>query len=324
MDVNFHSVRLSEPIQPHQRGNVAEIILDNFKLVDKDIIIITSKIVAILEGRVVRLEDVKVRDRARKLAKIYGLNPKTVELVLREGNILLLMPLHKFMRNKASQDNLKSLTNPEVPEQELMRLYDNFKYIMITHKHGLFTDTAGIDYSNMPEGYACLLPQNPMESAAKIRREIKQKASLNVAVIITDTLGASQGLKGSWDLPIGYSGIDPVERNVGGKDVFGKYSTGGRGNYVLPLSAMAGLVQGNSNECTPISVARGLNYVSLDDDGMGYSDIKLNWRVPFHATIQTLLSTVWFHVIFTFIRLTSISDRRKLRVSSTDQDKFFK
>lgn len=316
MEVNFHSIKLSEPIQPHCRESVTKIILDNFKLIDKDIVIITSKIIAILEGRVVRLEDIKVSERAKKLAKIYRLNPITVELVLREGNILFLMPLHKFMRNKASRENLKSLTNPEVPEKDLMRLYNNFKYIMITSQHGLFTDTAGIDYSNMPEGYACLFPQNPKKSAAKIRKEIRKITGLNIAVIITDTLGANQGIKGAWDLPIGYSGIDPVERNVGGRDVFGKYSTGGRGNYVLPLSSMAGLVQGNSDECTPITVVRGLNYASLDDEGMDYSDIRLDWRAPLQATIQTLLSTAWFHFIFMYIRLiTLFSERRNIGVS---------
>ncbi len=316
MEVSFHSVRLSEPVRPENRESVAEIILDNFKVMDKDIVIITSKIVAILEGRVAKLADIEVGPRARRLAKIYGLNPKTVELVLREGSVLLLMPFHKFMRNKASQDNMRSLTNPKVPEQELRRLHDNFRYMMITRQHGLFTDTAGIDYSNMPEGYACLFPKNPMESAAKIRREIKTKTGKDVAIVITDTLGASQGLKGSWDLPIGFSGIDPVERNIGGKDVFDKFSTGGRGNYVLPLSAMAGLVQGNSDECTPISVVRGLNYVPLDDEGMGFSDIRLNWRVPFHATVQTLFSSAWFHVVYNFVRVTSFFEVRRIQLES--------
>ncbi len=305
MDVSFHSVRLSEPVRPERRETVADLILNNFTLHDKDVVVITSKIVAILEGRVARMEDVQPSSTARKLAKFYRLNPKTVELVLREGRILFMLPFHKFMRNKAAQDNMRSLAKPGVPEKELMRLYDNFSYMMITRQHGLFTDTAGIDYSNMPEGYACLFPKNPMESAAKIRREIKQKTGMSVAIVITDTLGASQGLKGSWDLPIGYSGIDPVERNVGSKDVFDRYSTGGRGNYVLPLASMAGLVQGNSDECTPVTVVRGLNYVALDDDGMGYADIKLNWRAPFYATTHTLLSTIGFHVVYGLIRLSS-------------------
>jgi len=186
-----------------------------------------------------------------------------------------------------------------------MRLYDNFSYMMITRQHGLFTDTACIDYSNMPEGYACLFPQDPPKSAARIRREIKKRTGLNIAVIITDTLGARQSVKGSWDLPIGYSGIDPVERNVGSKDVFGRYSTGGRGNYVLPLASMGGLVQGNSDECTPVTVVRGLRYQPLDDDGMGYSDIKLDWRAPAYATLQTLFSSLWFHIIYRLIRLAS-------------------
>ena len=55
-------------------------------------------------------------------------------------------------------------------------------------KHALQpTAEAGVDLSNVPGNYVSLLPENPEESAFKIRDMIKEKSDKNVEIIIIDT-----------------------------------------------------------------------------------------------------------------------------------------
>ena len=55
-------------------------------------------------------------------------------------------------------------------------------------KHALQpTAEAGVDLSNVPGNYVSLLPENPEESAFKIRDMIRKKSDKNVEIIIIDT-----------------------------------------------------------------------------------------------------------------------------------------
>lgn len=55
-------------------------------------------------------------------------------------------------------------------------------------KHALQpTAEAGVDLSNVPGSYVSLLPENPEESAFKIRDMIRKKSNKNVEIIIIDT-----------------------------------------------------------------------------------------------------------------------------------------
>ena len=51
-------------------------------------------------------------------------------------------------------------------------------------KHGFICANAGIDKSNIEQGYALLLPEDPDKTAYKIRKQIFGRNSINIAVII--------------------------------------------------------------------------------------------------------------------------------------------
>ncbi len=58
-------------------------------ILDNDIIVLTDKVVSKCLGKVVSIEDVKVSKKALKLARRSGLDPKFVELVLRNSDDLV-------------------------------------------------------------------------------------------------------------------------------------------------------------------------------------------------------------------------------------------
>ncbi|MGZ7115802.1 MAG: coenzyme F420-0:L-glutamate ligase, partial [Halobacteriota archaeon] len=50
--------------------------------------------------------------------------------------------------------------------------------------NGVLLDDAGIDLSNVPEGYAALLPTEANASAKEIRRSVYQATGKEIAVIV--------------------------------------------------------------------------------------------------------------------------------------------
>ena len=61
----------------------------NHKLIDKDIVVITHKIISKSEGRVVDLRDIIPSLEARKIAKIQKKDPRMVEIILSESSELI-------------------------------------------------------------------------------------------------------------------------------------------------------------------------------------------------------------------------------------------
>ncbi|MCC6023029.1 MAG: coenzyme F420-0:L-glutamate ligase, partial [Desulfurococcaceae archaeon] len=67
-------------------------------ILDNDIIVLTDKIVSKCLGKVVSIDDVKVSKKALKLARRSGLDPKFVELVLRNSDDLVaVVPIKKLV-----------------------------------------------------------------------------------------------------------------------------------------------------------------------------------------------------------------------------------
>src|SRR5205809_6229215 len=60
--------------------------------------------------------------------------------------------------------------------------------IVQTH-HGLVMASAGIDESNVDSSRLVLLPKDPDGSARALRAALRQRHGLDVAVVITDTMG---------------------------------------------------------------------------------------------------------------------------------------
>ena len=86
-------------------------------------------------------------------------------------------------------------------------------------KHGFICANAGIDKSNIEQGYALLLPEDPDKTAYKIKKQIFGRNSINIAVIISDTFGRAWR-NGQTNVAIGCSGIEPMVSYIGTTDSF--------------------------------------------------------------------------------------------------------
>ena len=83
-----------------------------------------------------------------------------------------------------------------------------------------------LDFSNSPPGYCTLPPKNSDESARRIRKGVRRLTGKNVAVIITDTEWKLDKF-GTVDIALGCSGIQPISKKFGSKDLYEKPKFGG-------------------------------------------------------------------------------------------------
>ena len=121
--------------------------------------------------------------------------------------------------------------------------------------HGFVCANAGVDFSNVPEGQAALLPRDPDRSARRIRDAIGAAGGPAVGVIISDTFGRPWR-RGLTDVAIGCAGVLAV------LDLRGTSDAGGRRLQVTEvaiadeIAAAAELVMGKDRG-VPVAVVRG-------------------------------------------------------------------
>jgi coenzyme F420-0:L-glutamate ligase/coenzyme F420-1:gamma-L-glutamate ligase len=217
--------------------NIAELIHEatvrqGMRLQDKDVLVVTQKIVSKAEGRIKKLDEVKPSNFAEHIAETMGKDPRIVELVLRESN--------RIIRMKGSA------------------------LIVETH-HGHVCANAGIDFSNVDDGYVTLLPFNPDESAMRIRDKLMEITGKNIAIIITDTWGRAWRL-GQVDFAIGISGINAFKDYRGTLDSMGHTLSVTRIAIADELAAAAELEKGKSKG-VPVVVVRGYDYSEGHEKG---------------------------------------------------------
>ena len=129
-------------------------------------------------------------------------------------------------------------------------------------KHGFICANAGIDKSNIEQGYALLLPEDPDKTAYRIRKQIFARNSINVAVIISDTFGRAWR-KGQTNVAIGCSGIEPMVSYIGTTDSFGNDLMATEIAIVDELASASELVMNKIDEI-PIAIIRGYSYENSD------------------------------------------------------------
>jgi coenzyme F420-0:L-glutamate ligase/coenzyme F420-1:gamma-L-glutamate ligase len=97
-----------------------------------------------------------------------------------------------------------------VVEAESVRVLRRRAGMVITETAtGLVCANAGVDRSNVPAGWAALLPVDPDRSARRIRDGLRAVAGVDVGVIVSDTFGRTWR-NGLTDVAIGCAGIAAV------------------------------------------------------------------------------------------------------------------
>jgi len=140
--------------------------------------------------------------------------------------------------------------------------------IVQTH-HGLVMASAGIDESNVDSAHLVLLPEDPDASARALRATLRERHGLDVAVVITDTMGRPWRL-GLTDTAIGAAGIDALTDYRGQLDAYGNELNVTQMAVVDELASAGELVKGKSDQ-VPVAVVRGIAGRADGSDGAGAS-----------------------------------------------------
>ncbi len=124
-------------------------------------------------------------------------------------------------------------------------------------KHGFVCANAGVDLSNVDEGWAALLPEDSDRSARRIRDGLRARLGVEVAVIVSDTFGRPWR-RGLTDVAIGCAGIRAVVDLRGTEDSRGRELQVTEVCVVDELAGAAELVMGKATGIAA-AVVRGVD-----------------------------------------------------------------
>jgi coenzyme F420-0:L-glutamate ligase/coenzyme F420-1:gamma-L-glutamate ligase len=124
-------------------------------------------------------------------------------------------------------------------------------------RHGLVCANAGVDLSNVDEGWAALLPVDPDRSARRIRDRVRARTGMEVAVVVSDTFGRPWR-HGLVDVAIGVAGLAAVVDLRGEPDQRGRPLQVTEVAIADEVASAAELVMGKARGI-PAAVVRGLD-----------------------------------------------------------------
>lgn len=138
---------------------------------------------------------------------------------------------------------------------------------IVENRQGLVMAAAGVDSSNAPEGHVLLLPEEPDRSARALAAALRERLSIRVGVILTDTLGRPWR-EGQTDAAIGAAGVVVLQELAGTLDANGHALAVTAPAIADELAAAAELVKGKASG-RPVAVIRGLAHLVTDLDAPG-------------------------------------------------------
>lgn len=193
-----------------------------------DVLALAQKIVSKAEGRAVNLTDVQPGSEALAVAEKTGKDPRLVELILRES-------------------------------EEISRMREGL--LIVRHRLGFTSANAGIDRSNVrQEGEdttVLLLPEDPDESAARLRDALRAQQGVDVGVLIVDSHGRPFRL-GTVGVAIGVAGLPALWDRRGEADLYGYRLQHTEVGLADEIAAAASMLMGQAAEGTPVVLIRGL------------------------------------------------------------------
>ena len=210
-----------------------DIIINSMKeqrksLKDGDVVVISEKVVATSQGRVINLNDVKnISEKAKDMAKRYDMDERFVELIERESSIIL-----------------GGLSNA---------------HVILAKVNDLLIANAGIDQSNAGPDNVILLPKEPSKVANNYRNILKEEFKVeNLGIIIADS--RVQPLrKGTIGVAVATAGFEPIEDLIGKPDIFKRPLQITTRAIADDLTSAAQFLLNEADQQTPVVIIRGAN-----------------------------------------------------------------
>jgi coenzyme F420-0:L-glutamate ligase / coenzyme F420-1:gamma-L-glutamate ligase len=156
----------------------------------------------------------------------------------------------------------------KIVEAESVRILRRRGELVVSEtRHGFVCANAGVDLSNVQDGWAALLPEDPDRSARRLRDGLVARLGVEVAVIISDTFGRPWR-RGLTDVAIGCAGIQAVVDLRGTVDSNGRELFATEVCVVDELASAAELVMGKSSGICA-AVVRG-----VDPEWLGRGEVR--------------------------------------------------
>ena len=205
-----------------------------------DVLVVAHKVVSKAEGRVRDLESIEPGERALELAGEHRKDARLVQAVLDES-------------------------------AELLRARDGV--LICETRHGFVCANAGVDQSNASRpGELILLPEDPDESARRLRAGIESARGVRPAVVISDSFGRPWRL-GQTDVALGAAGLVALDEWSGRPDAYGRELRVTAIAVADSAAAAADLVRAKDSR-RPVVLVRGLGRYVTDDDGPGAAVLR--------------------------------------------------
>jgi coenzyme F420-0:L-glutamate ligase/coenzyme F420-1:gamma-L-glutamate ligase len=155
-----------------------------------------------------------------------------------------------------------ALSDPDakrlLAESEAVRVLRRRGDMVVTEtRHGFICANSGVDLSNVAEGWALLLPEDPDRSARRLRDGLRARTGLEIAVVISDTFGRAWR-RGVTDVAIGCAGIRAVVDLRGTTDALGRELVATEICVVDEIASAADLVMGKARG-VPVAIVRGVD-----------------------------------------------------------------
>lgn len=145
--------------------------------------------------------------------------------------------------------------------------------VSLTITKGMLSAGAGIDESN-GNGYYILWPENPQESANRIREHVVKTTGIeDIGVIITDSKTTAMRW-GVTAIALAFSGIKPLKNYINTPDIYGRPFVFEQMSIIDNLACSAALVMGEGAEQTPLSVITDIPMVEFTRKNPSEKELK--------------------------------------------------
>ncbi|HEY7274396.1 MAG TPA: coenzyme F420-0:L-glutamate ligase [Trebonia sp.] len=188
---------------------------------------------------------------------------------LEDGDILVVT---SKVVSKA-EGRVAAMTREDAVAAETVRVVARRGTMTIAQtRHGFVMAAAGVDESNIAPGTVVLLPEDPDESARRLRKALRAaRPGVSVGVVVTDTFGRPWRA-GQTDTAIGAAGVLPLRDHRGEADAWGNTLDVTVAAVADEIAAAGDLVKGKARQL-PVALVRGLSGLVTDADGPGAREL---------------------------------------------------
>ncbi|MGH1567462.1 MAG: coenzyme F420-0:L-glutamate ligase [Nitrosopumilus sp.] len=202
---------------------------NNLKLIDGDVLVISTKYISNSQGRIIDLQKIKISDKGTDISKKFQLKPAIAEVIIRESD----------------------------------KIFGGIGGFVITSSDNIMAPNAGIDKSNAKRDKVILYPVNPFLVAEQIRRKIFLKLFIHVGIILADSrlMPARIGTSG---VGVACAGIEPVLDMRAKKDLDDNPLKVTFQAVVDNLATIANHKMGEGAESKPFAIVRNSDSMLTD------------------------------------------------------------